>query len=81
MAFGFSTLARDLAAGRLGDHYIVADDAYVASDWVLTPWSSPDVPKDAFNYYQSRARMVVEQAFGIYVRRWGVLQKKLDASR
>jgi len=84
MAFAFSDLAKRIANEGLGDDYIVADDAYVASPWIITPWSGAKGTlkphKACFNYWQSRTRTVVEQAFGIYVRRWGVLQSTLDVS-
>jgi hypothetical protein len=36
--------------------------------------------KDTFNFYQSKTRIHIEQAFGILVRRWGILWRKLESS-
>ena len=33
---------------------------------------------DAFDFYQSSARMPIECSFGILVRRWGILWRALE---
>jgi len=62
--------------------WIAGDEAYRACNWLLTPWSGKNLVtyKDAFNYYQSSNRIHIEQAFGIYVRRWGVLHRQLTCN-
>lgn len=59
--------------------WVAADDAYVAGRKVLTPWPSHNLPweRDAFNYYQSSSRILVEQAFAQLVGRWGILWKPI----
>ena len=61
------------------DNFIVGDEAYRASNVMLTPWSGRNLPvaKDAFNFYQSRMRITIECAFGMLVQRWGVLWRPL----
>jgi hypothetical protein len=63
-------------------YWIAGDDAYPASNQLLSPWSGKNHPvyKDSFNYYQSSKRIHIEQAFGIYVARWGVLHRSLICS-
>ena len=58
---------------------VAADDAYAASKRVLTPWPGRYLlwERDAFNYWQSSSRIFVEQIFGQFVGRWGILWKPL----
>lgn len=81
VAFSASGLSRHLAEdGSLPDGYwVAADDAYVAGRRVLTPWPGRNLPweRDSFNYYQSSARIFVEQTFGQLVGRWGILWKPI----
>jgi hypothetical protein len=78
VAFAASGLAR-LLAGFTDEtlpsgYWIAAEDANCCRDRLLTPWPgrvlSPD--KDCFNYWQSSARICIEQAFGMSVGRWGI---------
>jgi hypothetical protein len=43
---------------------------------MITP-SNNDPALDDFDFYQSSNRMAIECAFGILIRRWGVLWRKL----
>jgi hypothetical protein len=54
---------------------IAGDDAYVGSSYMMTPYPGHGIgqEKDTFNFFQSSSRIHVEQAFGILVRRWGIL--------
>lgn len=63
---GFGDLLDDLPPG----FYIVGDAAYPPSDRVLVPYpgASLSCSQDAFNFWQSQARMAIEQTFGIMVR-------------
>lgn len=62
---------------------LVGDAAYESERWMLTPWPGVALPpdKDAFNYYQSSARIEIECAFGLLCRRWGILWRPLPSER
>lgn len=82
-AFSACSLGHAIAEGRLcPPFWIAADAAYAASDCVLTPWSGKQLPKDkdSFNYWLSKNRVVVEQAFGMLVARWGILWRPLEVA-
>ncbi|CAN0231368.1 unnamed protein product, partial [Ectocarpus sp. 6 AP-2014] len=71
---GFDALLRKLPP----DCFIVGDAAYPASNQVLVsyPGTALTLSQDAYNFYQSQARVSIEQAFGILVK-WGILWKPL----
>jgi hypothetical protein len=82
IAFGMSSLSRLLSqneGGLLQGYWIAADDAYVCRERLLTPWPGRNLSRsmDSFNYWQSSARIHIEQAFGMLVARWGVLWRSL----
>ena len=60
----------------------VGDDAFVTRGHIITPYSgnSPTPQEDAFNYYLSLQRQVVERAFGIWKRKWGIFWRTLCVS-
>jgi len=60
--------------------WIAGDDAYVCSEYLLTPYPGKKLgkTKDTFNFFQSSCRIHIEQAFGILVRRWGILWRRLE---
>ena len=75
-AFQASGLFKLLSSERLPSWaYIVGDDAYVQRRDLITPFSGRglSLEQDSFNVYQSSCRMVVEQAFGMLVNRFGIL--------
>eukprot|EP00171_Calliarthron_tuberculosum_P002445 IDg2445t1 len=86
VAFSVSGLANELRNGTSHHGFWIAGDAaYSGSDGIVTPWSASALRdeddglyRDAFNYYHSSYRIHVEQAFGMLVRRWGVLWKPLS---
>ena len=60
---------------------IVGDAAYPLMPWLMKPFINNrrlDEEQKHFNYRQSRARMVVENAFGRLKGRWRVLLKRME---
>eukprot|EP00171_Calliarthron_tuberculosum_P004660 IDg4660t1 len=81
-AFAMSSLSDLLTkeiGGLLPGFWIAGDEAYSCTDRLLSPWPGRNltVEKECFNYWQSSARIHIEQAFGILVARWGVFWRPL----
>lgn len=79
-AFAMSDLGKALTSGKLPAQFHVAgDEAFVASNSLLTPWPGRELPrdKDAFKFFHSRQRQAIECAFEILVQRWGILWRSL----
>ena len=75
-----NTLAIPAAAplpGRNGDvpYFLIGDDAFPLRTWMMKPYSARNLTREEriFNYRLSRARRIVENAFGILAQRWGCL--------
>ena len=64
------------------EYYIIGDDAFSCTKQLLTPWAGQrlGVNKDAFNYHLSARRQVIERAFGMFTRRWGIFSRRLECS-
>lgn len=83
VAFNGGALAEALRGGLLPEpYYVIGDEAYAASAQFLTPWSGRGLSpaKDAFNYHLSLMRQVIERAFGLLIRRWGIMWRALECA-
>ncbi|GFR83368.1 nuclease harbi1-like protein [Elysia marginata] len=60
-------------------YVIVADEAFPLQHHMMRPFpgKSSTLEQDAYNYSHSRARRVVENAFGILSERWRVYHTKI----
>ena len=70
-----------LKKGRLPTAlFFIGDEAFGCEDQLLVPWSGRGigVEKDAFNFHLSVRRQVIERAFGILTKRWGIFNRPLN---
>jgi DDE superfamily endonuclease len=70
-------------SGRLPKTYhYVLDEAYPCTKPEMSPWKGRklSLEKDAFNYFMSFTRQVIEREFGILVQRWGIFWHPLRLS-
>ena len=70
----------DLIEKLLGFYAGIGDCAYKATENMVPIYQGNDrtFPKyDAFNFYASQLRIRIEMAFGLMVKKWGVLGKPL----
>ena len=64
-------------------YHWLGDNAYTLSETMLVPYpgqnlhiTNPEL--ETFNFYQSQMRITIECAFGVFVRRWGILWKSME---
>lgn len=76
-AFACTELGMAVDQGALpAPFFLNGDAAFTLSPSMITP-SNNDPELDDFDFYQSSNRMPIECAFGILIRRWGVLWRPL----
>jgi len=64
-------------------YVIVADEAFALTPYMLRPYPRScnlNIKKKIFNYRLSRARRVIECAFGILTSKWRILRKPIATS-
>eukprot|EP00965_Chrysotila_dentata_P175570 5796127-Pleurochrysis_carterae.AAC.1 len=77
MAWASSPLGVKFANGELPQPFFInGDAAFSLSNSLITPSGLKEL--DAFDFEQSSQRMPIECAFGILVRRWGILWRDLE---
>ena len=76
-AWGATELGIRVERGDLPPPFFInGDSAFVLGPSMITP-SNNDPELDDYDFYQSSNRMAIECAFGILIRRWGVLWRPL----
>ena len=76
-AWEATELGQRIVAGDLPEPFFLnGDAAFTLSPSMIVP-STGNASLDDFDFYQSSNRMAIECAFGILVRRWGVLWRPL----
>ena len=83
IVFAQSWLGVLLREGKsLAGFYIMGDAAYAIASHhnllALWPGRALSCVKDSFNFWQSYARINIECAFGILVRKWLVLSRGIE---
>ena len=62
---------------------LVGGESFPLQEWLIKSYSKSALTseiKQIFNYRQSRARRVIENAFGILVSRWRIFRQPIEAS-
>ncbi len=61
--------------------YVLADNAYVCSEHLLTPFPGEQQRRpqnDTYNYHLSQLRIRIEMTFGRFVNKWRLFQRPLQ---
>lgn len=63
-------------------YYMVGDEIFPLKTWLMRPYPGKQLQEDGaiYNYRHSRARRVIENAFGILVARWRLFNTPINAS-
>lgn len=75
--------AEPLPGGELDiPYFFIGDDAFALRSFMMKPYCKRDLTKEenVFNYRLSRARRIVENAFGILANRFGCLMTTLTVT-
>ena len=70
-------------SGRSLINYLVRDEIFPLKTWVMRLYPGSALvyeEKKIYNYGHSRARRVIENAFGILSARWRIFHKPIRAS-
>ena len=81
LVFAVSNLKRRLEQGLLAPGKVIfGDNAYINTQFMVTPFKNPTIQQDNYNFYHSQLRITVECAFGMLVHRWSILRRPLPAA-
>ena len=83
MALSYTSLWPHLHDGLIDSYWIAADNAYPLIGSLLKPFQGnrrADVFEDSFNYHLSSIRVLIENAFGVFIQRWGIFWRTLRYS-
>ena len=80
VAFSRTPLFSKLQQGLQNNYWVAADSAYPLVGSLMKPFPGKarcDLWEDSFNYHLSSLRISIENTFGIFIQRWGILWRAL----